>query len=90
MCQNHDLCTCPTGRENKDTKDTSDKDSPNGIILNYSVHISETYFGLPRNEFLDWIDRQLTTMHEQLWNKAGEHWDEREYDKTHPTEFTGL
>lgn len=83
MCVKHDLCNC-----SPDPKDTTDKDSPNGIVLTYSHIISEAYFNLPYPEYLAWLDRQLEGMKVELYRKGRDAWLERDVDKDFPTEFT--
>lgn len=68
--------------------DTSDKDSPNGIVLTYVFHMPEALFKLPIEEYRDAIERQLSYMKHQLVDKAMDHYTERAVDTEFPTEFT--
>lgn len=71
--------------------DSSDKDSPNGIILSYNFHIAESMFTLPPDEYKLAIERQLHMMYRGLVDKAIDHYIERSIEGLNPpTEFTGM
>lgn len=71
--------------------DSSDKDSPNGIILSYNFHLSESMFKIPFPEFNEAISRQLEAMKYALQEKAKDHYIERQVEELgDPTEFTGM
>lgn len=82
MCDNNQ-CGCK-----KHGTDSSDKDSPTGLILSYVFHMPEGLLSLPIEEFKEAVDRQLNYMTHQLKAKAEDHWVERQVDKDFPTEFT--
>lgn len=82
MCDNNQ-CACK-----RHGTDTSDKDSPSGIVLEYVFHMPEAMFRMPIEEYKEAVNRQLSYMKQQLEDKALDHFIERDLDKDFPTEFT--